>query len=117
MVSKVLLFNEKYWLYCSDVRLKEGVYSGWVENGMWHLIYDTNTKLLECYRTAEEERLGWKPVTSWTGELTWMCYPEGFGYNKVIANAEERYKAGEEANISLEPIMMKTEEVYDEVPF
>ena len=119
MVSKVFLFDGCKWLYCSDVILKDGVYSGWVENGAWHLVYDTKTKLLESYQSAGEKRLGYKPVTSWTGELTWMCYPHGFGYNKVITDAEQRYKAGEEANYSLEPVKKNTTEdkYYDEVPF
>lgn len=118
MVSKVFLFDEHNWLYCSEVRLKDGVYDAWVENGAWHLVYDTRTKLLESYGGAGEKRLGYKPVTSWTGELTWMCYPNRFGYNEVITDAEERYKAGEEANYSLEPIKKtKTDEYDDEVAF
>ena len=118
MVSKVFLFGEHGWLYCSDVRLKDGVYTGWVENGAWYLVHDTKTKLLESYGGVEEKRRGRAPVTSWTGELTWMCYPQGLGYNEVITNAEERYKAGEEANYSLEPIKKtKTDEYDDEVAF
>ena len=118
MVSKVFLFDEHSWLYCSDVRLEDGVYSGWVENGAWHLVYDTKTGRVESYQGAGERRLGYKPVTSWTGELTWMCYPKGIGYNEVIADAEERYKAGEEANYSLESIKKtKTDEYDDEVAF
>jgi hypothetical protein len=133
VVSKVFLFGEHSWLYCSDVRLKDGIYSGWVENGAWHLIYDTKTNLLESHQGAGEKRLGYKSVTSWTGELTWMCYPQGIGYNEIIENAKDRYKAGEKANYSLEPIKKKTKEdkdydlylklrekfdpEYDEVPF
>ena len=45
-------------------------------------------------------------------------YRRGIGYNEVITNAEERYKAGEEANYSLEPIKKaKTDEYDDEVAF
>lgn len=117
MVSKVFLFNGQDWFYCSDVRLKDGVYTGWVENGAWHLVHDTKTGLTESYQSAGEKRLGYKPVTSWVGKLTWMCYPKGIGYNDVIENAKERYDAGEEANYSLESIKKKTKEVYDEVPF
>jgi hypothetical protein len=133
VVSKVFLFGEHGWLYCSDVRLKDGVYSGWVENGAWHLVYDTKTKLLESFQTAEEKRLGYKPVTSGTCDLTWMCYPQGKWYNEVITNAEERFKAGEKANYSLDLVKKKTAEDkdyelylklrekfdpgYDEVPF
>lgn len=119
MVSKVFLFGAHHWLYCSDVRLKDGVYSGWVENGAWYFTYDTKTGLVESYHGAGEKHNGIKPVTSWSGEITWMCYPNGFGYNDVIADAEERYKAGEEANYSLETIKKLTKEDsdYDEVPF
>jgi len=118
MVSKVFLFDEHNWLYCSEVRLKDGVYTGWVENGAWHLVYDTKTKILESYRSAGDKRHSRKPVTSWTGELIWMCYPNRFGYNEVIADAEERYKSGEEADYSLYSIeKAKTDECEDEVPF
>jgi hypothetical protein len=118
MVSKVFLFDGHTWLYCTNVRLKEGVYNGWVENGAWHLFYDTKTKLLESYGGAGEKRHGNKPVSSLTCELTWMGNLKGTGYNSVIENAKERYKAGEEANYSLEPIEKKSKEVYeDEVPF
>lgn len=104
MVSKVFLFDKYNWLYCSDVRLKDEVYSGWVENGAWRMIYDTKTGLLESYQSAEEKRLGWEPVVSSASELTWMCYPQGLGYNEVIENAKKRYKSGEKSNYSLEPI-------------
>jgi hypothetical protein len=120
MVSKVFLFDEISWLYCSDVRLTDGIYSGWVENGNWYLVYDTRAKRFESYQTSGEKRLGYEPVTSGSAELIWMCYPDGVGYNQVIVNAEERYKSGEEANYSLEPIKKtrkKTIEDYDEVPF
>jgi hypothetical protein len=118
VVSKVFLFGGRSWLYCSGVMLEDGVYSGWTDNGAWHLVYDTKTKLLESFRSAEEKRLGWKPVTSWKGRLTWMCYPHGFGYNEVIEDAKKRYKSGEEANYSLEPInKAKVDEYDDEVPF
>ena len=118
MVSKVFLFGGRSWLYCSDVMLEDGVYSGWTVNGNWYLVYDTKTKLLESYKDAGERRNGYKPVTSWKGRLTWMCYPEGIGYNTVIENAKARYKAGEEANCSLDPIKKtKTDEYDDEVAF
>lgn len=118
MVSKVFLFGGRSWFYCSDVMLEDGVYSGWTVNGNWHLVYDTRTKILESYRNEEEKRIGWKPMTSWKGKLTWMCYPEGLGYNEVIENAKKRYKSGEKANYSLEPIKKpKTDEYDDEVAF
>jgi hypothetical protein len=120
MVRKVFLFDEIRWLYCSDVRLEDGIYSGWVENGAWHLVYDTKTKLLEFYQGSGEKRLDFKPVTYGSAELIWACYPNGIGYNQVIENAKEKYKSGEEANYSLESIKKtrkKTIEDYDEVPF
>lgn len=113
MVSKVFLFDEHSWLYCSDVRLKDGVYTGWVENGAWHLFHDTKTKAFECYRDAGEKRNGYTPVTSRPRELTWMCYPKGAGYNAVIEDAKERYEAGEEANYSLESIRKQQKEDKD----
>ena len=103
MASKVFLFDKDYWLYCSDVAFKDGVWRGWVENGAWYLVYNTKTKLLESYQSAEENRLGWKPVTSQTGELTWMCDPQGHGYNEVIAIARVRYLAKEPANFEIGP--------------
>ena len=113
MVSKVFLFDEHNWLYCSEVRLKDGVYTGWVENGAWHLVYDTKSNILESYHGSVDHRYRRKPVTSWTGELTWMCYPQRSWYNAVIADAEERYKSGEEANYSLESVKKKTKEDKD----
>lgn len=119
MVSKVFLFDG-VWLYCSDVKMKDNVYSAWVNNGAWHLFYYTETNIGECFRDESEKRAAWSPVTTWTRKLTWACYPEksSFDYNSVIEEAKERYKAGEEANYSLEPIK-KIEEDYDddEVPF
>lgn len=121
MVSKVFLLDRHGWFYCSNVSLKDGVYTGWVENGAWYFVYDTKTCIVESYQSAEEKRLGWKPVVSADSNLTWMCYPdypEGFGYNEVIENAKKRYEAGEEANYSLEPIKKtKPDEYDDEVAF
>lgn len=31
MASKVFLFENDHWLYCSDVTVEDGVYHGWVE--------------------------------------------------------------------------------------
>lgn len=118
MTSKVFLFDKGGWSYCSDVRLKDGVYSGWVVNGAWYLVYDTKTKVLDSYRDAGEKRNGYVPVTSWTVELTWMCYPYKalFDYNSIIEDAKKRYNKGEEANYSLKAIAKETKDE-DEVPF
>lgn len=32
MASKVFLFENDHWLYCSDVTEEDGVYNGWVVN-------------------------------------------------------------------------------------
>lgn len=51
MVSKVFLFDERKWLYCSDVILKDGVYDGWAENGAcersWSLRPDGEIERME----------------------------------------------------------------------
>lgn len=118
MTSKVFLLDQHGWFYCSNVSLKDEVYTGWVENGAWYFVYDTKTCVVESYQSEQEKRLGWKPVVSASSDLTWMCYPQGIGYNEVIENAKNRYKAGEEANYSLEPIKNpKTDEYDDAVAF
>jgi hypothetical protein len=120
MVSKVFLFNEDHWLYCSDVELVDGVYTGDVVNGAWYLAHDTKTNTSKAYRTSGERRNGRNPVNTLTSNLIWMCYPykSRFDYNSVIEDAKERYKAGEEANYSLEPTAREIEEEYDdEIPF
>lgn len=114
MVSKVFLFGEHSWLYCSDVRLNDDVYTGWVENGNWYLVHDIKTGLSESYNGAGQKLNGIDPVTSWTSEITWMCYPKGIGYNEVIGNAKERYKAGEEADYSLESVKKPTKKQTNE---
>jgi hypothetical protein len=114
VVSKVFLFDDHGWLYCSNVRLlKDGIYTGWVENGAWHLIHDTKTEISEAYNGAGEKRNGFEPVNLWSCKLTWICYPKGAGYNEVIEDAKERYKTGEEANYSLEPIKKKSKSQED----
>jgi hypothetical protein len=102
MTSKVFLFDEHNWLYCSDVSFKDGVWRGWVVNGAWHLVYNTVDKSFKCYRDSAEERNGWNPVTQRTTVLTWICDPvKGGNYNKVIADAEQRYKASEPAVVEI----------------
>jgi hypothetical protein len=115
MASKVFLFDEHSWLYCSDVKHKNGVWTGWVENGQWYLHFDENDGIIKaCYNWREVK----KPVTERKAKLTWVCDKNGFGYEDVIADAEERYKSGEEANYKLTTKKKSVKEDYDdEVPF
>ena len=118
MASKVFLFDKHSWLYCSDVTHKDGIWAGWVENGAWYLDFDGNTNTLQAYNGRGEKNIGWKPVTESKAELTWACDPAGFGYNSVIADAQERYKSGEEANYKLSKKKKPVKEDYeDEVAF
>lgn len=118
VVSKVFLFGEHSWLYCSDVTHKNGIWTGWVENGAWYLHFDENTSTLQAYQGAGEKTNGWKPVTESKVKLTWACDPVGFGYNSVITDAETRYKAGEETNYKLSKKKKQVKEDYeDEVAF
>ena len=117
MSYKVFLFDDDNWLYCSDVTLEDGVYHGWVENGAWHLMYDTKLKgWFACESRDHADSL--VAVTKGYKELTWACDPFKtlFDYNAVIADARERYAADEPADFELKP-----EPVYepddDEVPF
>ncbi len=114
MASKVLLFDKHSWLYCSDVKHKDGVLTGWVENGAWYLHFDENTGILKaCYGRNISD-----PVTESKATLTWACDKIGFDYNSVIENARERYKAGEEANFVIAPPKKRVKEDYeDEVAF
>ena len=119
MASKVFLFDEQSWLYCSDVTHKNEIWTGWVENGAWFLHYDEKYEILKAYKDASEKRLGWKPVTESKVKLTWACdKSKVFGYNYVIADAEERFKAGEESNYKLTKKKKPVKEDYaDEIPF
>lgn len=103
MTSKVFLFDEDSWLYCSDVTFKDGIWRGWVENGAWHLVYNTVDKRLKCYRDSADERVDYLPVTERNATLSWMCDPQGLGYNEVIAIARVRYIAKESANFEIGP--------------
>lgn len=100
MTSKVFLFDEDSWLYCSDVTFKDGIWRGWVENGAWHLVYNTVDKSLKAYNGPAERG---EPVTESNATLTWMCDPQGLGYNEVIAIARVRYIAKESANFEIGP--------------
>jgi hypothetical protein len=115
VASKVFLFDKHSWLYCSEVTHKNGIWSGWVENGAWYLHFDENSGVLK----ACTKRNGKDPVrTIRSATLTWACEPEpkhvGFGYNSVIENAKERYKNGEEANYKLTEKKKPVKEDYDD---
>lgn len=88
MASKVFLFNETTWLYCSDVTFKDGVYRGYVVNGAWDMTADTKTNTISNIHST------------YTVEFTWACDANEMcrDYHVVIANAEARYEAGEPAN-------------------
>ena len=101
MTSKVFLFQNLYWQYCSDVKHKNGIWTGWVENGYWFLYFDENTNIFKACFDARSVN---DPVTIWNGaELVWACDPDLINikksdYNGVIQDAETRYKNGEPAN-------------------
>ena len=116
MSYKVFLFDDDNWLYCSDVTLEDGVYHGWVENGAWHLMYDTELEgWFACHSRSAADSL----VAETKGhiKLTWACDPgKGFDYNSVIEDARQRYTAGEPANYVLKEVVYEDKED-DEVPF
>lgn len=117
MSYKVFLFDDDNWLYCSDVTLEDGVYHGWVENGAWHLMYDTELEgWFACHSRKAADSL--VAVTKGRKKLTWACDPfeSLFDYNSVIADARERYLSGELANYELKPNPVYEDED-DEVPF
>ena len=98
--SKVFLFDNDIWLYCDNVSFKDGIWRGWIMNGAWHLVYNTLDKSLKAYKGSDERG---KPVIEYTANLTWMCdrgqdTGDGWDYNRVIADAEQRYKANEPTN-------------------
>lgn len=119
MSYKVFLFDNDHWLYCSDVTLEDGVYHGWVENGAWHLMYDTNLKgWFACESRDHADSL--VAVTKGSKELVWACDPgKGFDYNTVIEDAKKRYAAGEPADFELKPEPEPVYELEDdeEIPF
>lgn len=117
MASKVFLFDNDHWLYCSDVTVEDGVYHGWVVNGAWHLMYDTDLEgWLACHSREAADSL--VVVTKGRKKLTWACDPVKslFDYNSVIADARKRYAAGEPADYVLKEVVYEDEED-DEVPF
>ena len=93
MAYKVFLFDNIQWLYCEDVTLKDGVYKGHVINGLWYMKADTVNNTVDTSIDVLESK------------LIWACDPFKalFDYNSVIADAKERYAAGEPANYKLEP--------------
>jgi len=103
MACKVFLFNDDNWLYCSNVTLKDGVYHGWVENGCWHMVYNTVTGSLKSYRDAADARNNCLPLNEYTTELTWMCVPCYGDYNEVIEDAKRRYENKELASEVIGP--------------
>jgi hypothetical protein len=114
MAYKVFLFDEHSWLYCSDVAHKDGIWTGWVENGAWYLHFDENTVILKACQGRNISN----PVTERKVKLTWACDKNGFHYNDVIENARKRYEAGEEANFVIAPLKKRVKEDYDnEVAF
>ena len=116
MSYKVFLFDDDNWLYCSDVTLEVGAYHGWVENGAWHLMYDTELEgWFACHSRAAADNL--VAVTKGYKKLTWACDPAQalFDYNTVIEEARERYAVGEPADFELKPEPVYEED--DEVPF
>lgn len=118
MSYKVFLFDDDHWLYCSKVTLEDGVYHGWVQNGGWHLMYDTKLEgWFACHSRAAADSL--VAVTKGYKKLTWACDPARalFDYNTVIADARERYAAGEPANYELKPEPVDELEDDEEIPF
>jgi hypothetical protein len=115
MSSKVFLFDNDNWLYCSDVTFEDGVYHGRVVNGAWHLMYDTKLEgWFACHSRKDANSL--VAVTKGRKKLTWACDPSDalFDYNSVIADAQQRYAAGEPANYVLKEIVYKDEKDEDE---
>lgn len=103
MASKVFLFDDHGWLYCSDVSFKDGVWRGWVENGCWHLVYNTENQSLKAYEGAGQERNDWAPVTERTATLTWIGDPIKGNYNTVIEDAKQRYENREQPVAEIGP--------------
>lgn len=103
MSSKVFLFENDHWLYCSDVTFEDGVYTGWVVNGAWKM-QATDTTIKSTGHSYETK-------------MIWACNPNTTArdYNSVIENARERYAAGEPANFKLKPKPVYEDD--DEVPF
>ncbi len=118
MSYKVFLFDNDNWLYCSDVTYEDDVYHGWVENGAWHLMYDTKLEgWMACHSRAAADSL--VAVTKGYKKLNWACNPAQtlFDYNSVIKDARKRYAAGEPADYELKPESVYEDEDDKEIPF
>ena len=106
MSTKVFLFEDDHWLYCSDVTLEDGVYHGRVINGAWNAWIDPANNTVKSNQHSQEAK------------LIWACDPHQnlFDYNAVISDARVRYESGESADYELKP-----EQVYEDnddgVPF
>lgn len=134
MTSKVFLFDEYGWLYCSDVSYdKDDTWHGWVVNGDWYLMYDTKLKGLFAFKDKSYAG-SLVAETKTKAELTWVCDPDlknigRLNYNAIIQDAEERYKNGEPANYTIAvkevdkeyELYLKLREKYDpyedDIPF
>lgn len=102
MASKVFLFGDDMWLYCTNVTLENGVYHAHVENGYWHLMYDTD---LEAWFACHSREAADSLVVENKGKakLRWACDPckNSLDYNTVIEDARQRYMHDEPANYVL----------------
>jgi hypothetical protein len=98
MTSKVFLFENDHWLYCSDVTVEDGVYHGWVVNGAWEM-WATDTTVKSRQHTHETK-------------IVWACDPNTMSrdYNGVIDNAKARYELGEPADYVLKEVVNEDEE-------
>jgi hypothetical protein len=103
MTYKVFLFERDHWLYCENVSFEKGVWKGDVVNGRWYMVYDSSANVLKSYKSKEEHRLDWLPVTEMNIKMIWACDPFKalFDYNTVIENAREQYLSGEEPNFEV----------------
>lgn len=114
MASKVFLFNKDHWIYCNNVRHIDNVWSGWVVNGAYYMIYDEVTLELSTYQSKSNV----VPETvSENIRLTWACDNNSsrYDYQTVICYADKEYESGVPADFELtEPEKTKYE---DEVPF
>lgn len=106
MTYKVFLFGNYSWLYCSNVKHKNGIWTGWVENGAWFLHFDENTSISKaCY---DAKSVNNPVITCDDAKLVWACNANlknigRLNYNGMIHDAETRYKNGEPANYEIEP--------------
>lgn len=108
MSSKVFLFDNDHWLYCSDLMYDgPGCYQGYVINGNYNIVIDTVVNVVNhTYGTNESK-------------LIWACDPSAalFDYNSVIKDARQRYAAGEPADYKLKSDPVHEGDEDDEIPF